>query len=317
MQRIQTPANRPRILCGLWLAVGLSWATWPALAQQSGLAVSALGRIEPKHGVIRVGAPSTPEAVSGAIVTELRVEAGDDVTTGQVLAVVDTARVLQAAVARAQAGLALAERDAAAGKARADEACIRADVADREAKRLTKLREQNLASEEETERAQGEAEAGAATCNAAREEARVAEARIAVRQAERRTAAEELERASIRSPINGRVLEVITRPGELAGAEGVIELAQIDSMYAIAEVYEADIGRVRQGQRARISSPALANELNGTVEHVRLKVQKQDELGTDPAARKDARVVEVEIRIDDPQAVAALTNLQVEVLIGP
>jgi HlyD family secretion protein len=317
MMQTTDPSNSSVTLRGLWLALGLSWAAGPALAQQSGLAVSALGRIEPKHGVIRVGAPSTPEAVSGAIVTELRVEAGDDVTTGQVLAVVDTVRVLQSKVTRAQAALVLAERDAAAGKARADEACIRADVADREAKRLTQLREQNLASEEETERAQGEAEAGAATCNAAREEARVADARIAVRQAEQRTAAAELERASIRSPINGRVLEVIARPGELAGAAGVIELAQVDSMYAIAEVYEADIGRVRQGQRARITSPALADELNGTVEHVRLQVQKQDELGTDPAARKDARVVEVEIRIDEPQAAASLTNLQVEVLIGP
>ncbi len=31
------------------------------------------------------------------------------------------------------------------------------------------------------------------------------------------------------------------------------------------------------------------------------QVQKQDEIGTDPAARKDARIVEVEIRLDDPR----------------
>ena len=47
------------------------------------------------------------------------------------------------------------------------------------------------------------------------------------------------------------------------------------------------------------------------------KVAKQDSLGTDPAARKDARVVEVEIRLDDSQAAAGLTNLQVEVEIAP
>lgn len=43
----------------------------------------------------------------------------------------------------------------------------------------------------------------------------------------------------------------------------------------------------------------------------------QDALGTDPAARKDARVVEVEIRLDDSAAAAPFTNLQVEVEIEP
>jgi HlyD family secretion protein len=38
-------------------------------------------------------------------------------------------------------------------------------------------------------------------------------------------------------------------------------------------------------------------------------------MGTDPSARKDARIIEVEIRIDDAEAVATLTNLQVEILI--
>jgi len=33
-------------------------------------------------------------------------------------------------------------------------------------------------------------------------------------------------------------------------------------------------------------------------------------------ARKDARIVEVEVRLDDSRAVANLSNLQVEVEIG-
>ena len=49
----------------------------------------------------------------------------------------------------------------------------------------------------------------------------------------------------------------------------------------------------------------------------RFEQQKQDEIGTDPAARKDARIVEVEIELDDSETVAGLTNLQVEVVIHP
>jgi HlyD family secretion protein len=45
-------------------------------------------------------------------------------------------------------------------------------------------------------------------------------------------------------------------------------------------------------------------------------VQKLDHIGDDPAARKDARIIEVEIRLDDPRSAANLTNLQVEIEIG-
>jgi HlyD family secretion protein len=90
----------------------------------------------------------------------------------------------------------------------------------------------------------------------------------------------------------------------------------VDRMYAIAEVYETDISRVKVGQPATISSRAIGRPLGGTVERIRQQVRKQDQLGTDPAARKDARIVEVEIRLDNSAAAAALTNLQVEVLIG-
>ena len=66
---------------------------------------------------------------------------------------------------------------------------------------------------------------------------------------------------------------------------------------------------------ATIRSPAFENELSGQVKSIRQKVQKQDEMGTDPAARKDARIVEVVIELDDSRPAASLTNLQVDVLI--
>jgi len=127
----------------------------------------------------------------------------------------------------------------------------------------------------------------------------------------------ELDRAHVRSPIDGRVLKVHAREGERVGENGIVELGKTDHMFAIAEVYEDDVGRLRAGQRARVASPALPRTLEGTVEWVNLKVAKQDALGTDPAARKDARVVEVEVRLDESEPAAGLTNLQVEVEIEP
>ena len=65
-----------------------------------------------------------------------------------------------------------------------------------------------------------------------------------------------------------------------------------------------------------MSSKAIGRPMGGTVERIRQQVRKLDQLDTDPAARKDARIVEVEVRLDDSAPAAALTNLQVEVVIG-
>lgn len=285
-------------------------------AQTASDPIAALGRLEPKNGVIRVGVPSTPEALSGSVLAELLVEEGDDVEAGQLLAITDAAPVLEARVVESKAELVHAERDAEAAHSKADETCVRATVAAREARRLISLLEQGLAAEEETEQAQGDAEARAAACTAMRVAAKVAEAAIDVARARLITKQTQLQRTQIHAPVSGRVLEVLAYPGEFVGEEGVVEIGNIERMYAIAEVYETDVSRVHVGQRATVTSDALAAPLSGTVERIRNKVQKQDEIGTDPAARRDARIIEVEILLDDAEIASTLTYLQVDVVIG-
>ena len=74
-------------------------------------AVSALGRLEPEHGVVKVSAPSTPEAILGAILVELKVDEGDDVEQGQLLAVTDTAGVMEGLAREGEASLEFANRE--------------------------------------------------------------------------------------------------------------------------------------------------------------------------------------------------------------
>jgi len=278
--------------------------------------VAALGRIEPLGGIIRVGAPSIPDAVSGAVLTALHAERGQDVAAGELLAELDTAAVSQARVAESVAALEIARRGARAAASLAEEACVRAEVAARQARRKADLLSRGLISHEEADLAQGEGEAGAAACAARRSEARVAESRIAAAEAGLALHRAELQRSFVRAPVAGRVLDLHARPGELVGAEGILELGRIEEMYAIAEVYETDIRHVRAGQRASVTSDALAAPLEGVVTRIRPKVNKLDEIGTDPAALKDARIVEVEVKLDDPATAANLTHLQVQVEIG-
>ena len=136
-------------------------------------------------------------------------------------------------------------------------------------------------------------------------------------KADVQSAQAELDLAAVRAPISGTVLKIHARTGERVGADGIAELGETDKMYAVAEVYETDVLRVRVGQHATVSSPAFSEPLRGTVERIGQKVAKQDVLNTDPAAKTDARVVEVRVRLDDANQVAGLTNLEAEVAIEP
>jgi multidrug efflux pump subunit AcrA (membrane-fusion protein) len=112
----------------------------------------------PRNG--RVAAASTPDAMSGAILSKLLVDRGSDVTAGQLLAEVDTAALARSGIVEARAELETAKRDATASVSLADEACVLADVAAKRSKRKQDLLGRGLASSEDAEQAKGDADAG-------------------------------------------------------------------------------------------------------------------------------------------------------------
>lgn len=314
--------NRLHTPVGLALSVALWCAFTCSLAiaqeqQPETERVASLGRLEPLGGIVRVAAPTTPLSLAGSVVARLLVGEGDDVLEGQLLAVTDPEPALQAMVAVAEAELALSEEQANAARSRAEEVCVIADVLAREAERRDSLLEKELASKEETEQSRGDATAQAASCTTAGVNARVAEVGIRLAQTRLDLRRAELARSQVLAPFSGRVLRINAYPGEYVGEEGVLELGRVREMMAIAEVYETDARKVRIGQPAIVSSDALLEDKRGTVVFIRPKVQKQDEIGSDPAARKDAKIVEVGIALEDPAEAMGLTNLQVEVVISP
>ncbi len=262
-----------RVLATLGLVLLASPIGWPGSADpgQRGDRITALGRLEPRGGPIRVAGPF--ELV--AVIVELSVEEGDRVEAGQSLARLDRYPLRLALIRQREAELALAEQELA------------------RAKQLSTGRAGAKARRDD-------AEAGVRAARAVVEAARA-----------------QLELSIVRAPISGRVIEVHARAGERVGDLGVLEIGRTDEMFAVAEIYETDIGRVEVGQRAIITSPALDAPLEGTVERIGLKVGRMDVLGTDPVAKTDARVIEVDIRLDDGDRVSHLTNLQVEVALVP
>ncbi|QIR41390.1 ABC exporter membrane fusion protein [Tolypothrix sp. PCC 7910] len=126
-----------------------------------------------------------------------------------------------------------------------------------------------------------------------------------------------LQQAYVRSPQDGQVFEIHSRPGEIVSDDGIANLGQTSQMYAVAEVYESDISKVHPGQRVRVVNEFLPHELQGTVDWIGLQVRRQNVINTDPASNIDSRVIEVHVRLepDSSQKAAKFTNMQVKVVI--
>ncbi|CEJ45518.1 ABC exporter membrane fusion protein [Umezakia ovalisporum] len=122
----------------------------------------------------------------------------------------------------------------------------------------------------------------------------------------------------LKSPINGQILKIHAKTGEVINTNGFAEIGKISRMYVVAEVYQTDIQKVNVGQKATITSNAFPGKIEGTVTKIGWQVDRQSIFSLNPAADTDRRIVEVKISINDhadSQRVARLTNLQVDVAI--
>ncbi len=300
-------------------------------------AVSAVGFVEPMHGVINIGGFTSS---TGAIVSEVLIGEGDGVKAGQIIARLDTYKILQAELKLVEAdvdiGRALLEQVRAgtskgtinAQKAEIDRLKVKIENADTKYRRAEELRRQAHISDVELEDAfltmkvlKANLRAASATLTSLKE-VRQVDIDVALAQLRKAEAAvsrtkAELERSVFRSPMDGRVLKLHVRPGELIGPDGILQLGRTSSMWIRAEVYETDISRVRVGQRATVTSEVFSGKLQGTVEEIGLMIGKNRLFAVKASVGSDSRVVEVGIKLRkaDSPTVANLTNLQVTLMI--
>lgn len=293
--------------------------------------VTALGRLEPGWGVREVGAPP------GDRIAELRVEPGDEVSSGDVLALLQShdERAALVAVRKAQVEearrrleradqvgpLAVEAREATVRRLEAD-----LELAESDLGRTRRLVDDEVVPERDSEfQAAVESQARAALdeARAALEEERrsrrlaVAEAAAALASAQAQLESAEASQAQsvILAPADGTVLDVMVFEGEATGEGPVLRLGETGRMFAVAEVYETDARFVRAGQRAVVTSPALPGPLHGEVVWRSRLVHRNDVLGIDPAADTDTRVIEARILLVETEVAADFVHLQVDVSV--
>jgi len=227
---------------------------------------------------------------AGGQIASLPVREGDRVRAGQVL--LEVWKEDAAAQAR------VVEEQARSSVLRAREACLRADVAVREAQRARKLHKDGLLPEEQLDRANSAAETLRAGCDAARSEVTQSQARIELARAT-------LTRTTLRAPFAGVVAKVTGEMGEFTtpSPPGIptppaIDLIDDSCLYVTAPIDEVDVARVRVGQAANVSIEALPDQrFAGRVRRLAPYVLDLE---------KQARTVEVEVELTNPDEAKSL-----------
>src|SRR2546430_6258138 len=265
--------------------------------------VVATGKVEP---ITKVEIKSK----ANGIVKAVTVDRDGAVKAGAVLVELEQERVA-AAVRGAEASLWAARASLEASEAQLKKNLVEAEGPDAEFarrafERAKSLFAQNLVSQSTLDDAHSVVDVAenrkrAAQSQLAVSQAKVAEARAQVAQAKAATdrAAEDLANATIRAPIAGTVL---TRDVEVgspvssilnlgANATLVMTIGDIDQVFVRGKVDEADIGRVRLGQPARIRVETFKEKtFNGRVTQISPMGVEKDNVTS----------FEVRVSIDNP-----------------
>lgn len=302
--------------------------------------IVALGRLLPRGRILAIAPPA---GAGDARIAELPIEEGSRVAAGAVLAVLDSAPVLRAALAEAEAevaarqaaldqtrvAVAAARQEARAALARAEAAL---PILRRDLDRAIALQARGAATPQTLDQRrlaydQAVQEAARAAAQLQRQDAPNPEAQVDVLLARRtldaalaardRTAAE-LDRATVRAPSAGTVLTLHARPGERPGTEGILSFGTLDDMIAEVEVHENQTARLHPGAAVTLDAPALREPLRGRLATVGREVLRQTLTDPSPAAATDARVLRAVVALDaaSTEVAARLVNLQVTARIA-
>jgi HlyD family secretion protein len=265
--------------------------------------VVATGRIEP---ITKVDIKSK----ANGIIKELKVQVGDVVAPGQTLAELDKEN-LAARVREAKAALIGAESNLKAAEAQLEKNKVEAEgpevpFAKRNFDRAERLLKDGVLPQQSYDDARSAYEMASNRQNVARaqltvSEAKVAQAKAEVAQAQAAVdrAEEELNYATIRSPIGGMVLSRDVEIGSPvssilnmgAAATLVMVLGDISQVYVRGKVDEADIGVVKLTQPSRIKVETFKDKtFDG-------KVTQISPLGVD---KDNVVTFEVKVSINNP-----------------
>ncbi len=133
----------------------------------------------------------------------------------------------------------------------------------------------------------------------------------------REIAEDQRELARVIAPIDGTILKIFVKQGDIVSGRPLMQIADLSAMECHVEVVDRLVGHVKTGQTVIISSPALEREIRGTVSDIGRIVGNSTLLDPNPLAMVDRKTVDVRVKVneDDVEIAGRLVNLQVAVKI--
>ena len=235
--------------------------------------VAVSGSLVPREEIL-----VAPE-VEGFRVQDLKVDVGDRVKKGDILAIL-VQELLDAQVAQNDASLARA--DAAISKARSAIAEAEAHVTEADASfdRAKPLKNSGYLSASTYDQREAAAKSSQAQLIASRDGLKLAEAEKAQVEAQRRELLWRRANTEVRAPADGLVSRRTARIGGMASgvAEPLFRIVLRSEVEVDAEVIETELAKMDAGQKAKINVAGVG-DVTGTVRLVTPEVDKTTRLG--------------------------------------
>ena len=121
------------------------------------------------------------------------------------------------------------------------------------------------------------------------------------------------EESLVRSPLDGVVVQVYARQGERVPGAGIVKIVDMSQLRVLADVDELHLSRVATGGKVEVTFRGSQTVYKGTISRVAPTVKRMQRVEPDGGSSTDARVVQVEIELDDPSSMPQVLGRETRV----
>ncbi|CAN5880645.1 ABC exporter membrane fusion protein [soil metagenome] len=121
------------------------------------------------------------------------------------------------------------------------------------------------------------------------------------------------EDALVRTPLDGVIVQIFTRQGERVAPAGIAKVVDMRQLRVLADVDELNVGRLQPGGKVDVTFRGANEVFKGTIERIAPTVKRMQRVEPDGGSSTDARVVQVEIMIDDSSSMPQVLGRETRV----
>lgn len=266
------------------------------------------------------------DPVGGSVLTELRIKNGQAVKRGEIIAILNNYATADVEVRRIEQEIAKArrQRESMISGYRTAQIALQ-EISVKSASEENRLKDLEL-SRSSVPPDQKQLQSNLSQQSLEREEAKLrfqkevlaadlaqTEADIAIFEAKLDEAKIGRELAVVRSPLDGVVVDIYTRQGERISFRGIAKIVDLNQIRIFADVDEIHLRSLKPGGKVEFTFQGSRAIHVGTITRTPLTVKRTKRSEAD-LGESNARLVEVEIKPDDPQSIPQMLGREARVV---